>query len=117
MFQRRSSARGSIEAHLIHIAGSPAAAHNPTSGLQSGARLGSVATEAAEQRDAADEGRSEPCGSILIGPVIVSEGEVVRPSQLIASVGWTSRMGAMGATRVGERGRFPGPLRRRPAFS
>jgi hypothetical protein len=40
----------------------------------------------AEQRDAADEGRLEPCGSIVVGTVIVNEGRVVRPSQLIASV-------------------------------
>jgi hypothetical protein len=39
-----------------------------------------------EQRDAADEGRLEPCGSIVVGTVIVNEGKVVRPSQLIASV-------------------------------
>jgi hypothetical protein len=45
-----------------------------------------VATEAAEQRDAADEGRLEAYGSTRIGTVIVDEGEVVRPSQLIASV-------------------------------
>jgi hypothetical protein len=41
---------------------------------------------AAEQRDAADEGRLEPSGNILVGPVIVNQGKVVRPSQLIASV-------------------------------
>ncbi len=41
---------------------------------------------AVEQRDAADEGRLEPYGSISVGRVIVSQGEVVRPSQLIASV-------------------------------
>ena len=41
----------------------------------------------AEQRDAADEGRLEAYGSIIVGnEVIVNEGEVVRPSQLIASV-------------------------------
>jgi hypothetical protein len=40
-----------------------------------------------EQRDAADEGRLEPYGSIIVGnKVIVNQGEVVRPSQLIASV-------------------------------
>ncbi len=43
----------------------------------------------AEQRDAADEGRLEVCGSTIIGAVIVDRGEVVRPSQLIASVGLT----------------------------
>jgi hypothetical protein len=42
-----------------------------------------------EQRDAADEGRLEPSGGIIFGRVIVDEGEVVRPSQLIASVGRT----------------------------
>ncbi len=45
-----------------------------------------MATEAAEQRDAADEGRLEPGGSIIVGKVIVNQGKVVRPSQLIASV-------------------------------
>jgi hypothetical protein len=45
------------------------------------------AGDVAEQRDAADEGRLEPSGSIIIGnKVIVDQGEVVRPSQLIASV-------------------------------
>ncbi len=44
---------------------------------------------AAQQRDAADEGRLEASGSIMIGPVIVNQGKVVRPSQLIASVGPT----------------------------
>ncbi len=42
--------------------------------------------EAVEQRDAADEGRLEPCGSIIVGKIIVNQGKVVRPSQLIASV-------------------------------
>ena len=42
-----------------------------------------------EQRDAADEGRLEACGSFIVGSVIVREGKVVRPSQLIASVGLT----------------------------
>jgi hypothetical protein len=41
---------------------------------------------AVQQRDAADEGRLEASESIVAGPVIVNEGEVVRPSQLIASV-------------------------------
>ncbi len=44
---------------------------------------------AVQQRDAADEGRLEPYGSIVVGTVIVDEGMVVRPSQLIASVGLT----------------------------
>jgi hypothetical protein len=48
---------------------------------------------AAEQRDAADEGRLEASESILLGTVIVNEGEVVRPSQLIASVMRTRRRG------------------------
>jgi hypothetical protein len=41
---------------------------------------------AVQQRDAADEGRLEAYGSIVVGTVIVNQGEVVRPSQLIASV-------------------------------
>ncbi len=45
--------------------------------------------EAIQQRDAADEGRLEASGGIMIGQVIVNEGKVVRPSQLIASVGRT----------------------------
>ncbi len=47
-------------------------------------RVGS--DDAVEQRDAADEGRLEARGSIMIGQLIVGQGEVVRPSQLIASV-------------------------------
>jgi hypothetical protein len=43
-------------------------------------------SEAAQQRDAADEGRLEAYESMMVGTVIVDEGEVVRPSQLIASV-------------------------------
>ncbi len=40
---------------------------------------------AVEQRDAADEGRLEACGSIVVGnEVIMDQGRVVRPSQLIA---------------------------------
>jgi hypothetical protein len=34
----------------------------------------------------ADEGRLEPYGNTLVGLVIVNQGKVVRPSQLIASV-------------------------------
>ena len=34
---------------------------------------------------AAHEGRLEPSGSAMVGPVIVGAGKVVRPSQLIAS--------------------------------
>jgi hypothetical protein len=41
---------------------------------------------AAEQRDAADEGRLGTSGRAMVGTVIVNQGEVVRPSQLIASV-------------------------------
>ncbi len=46
--------------------------------------------EAAEQRDAADEGRLGASGSFVVGAVTVDQGEVVRPSQLIASVGRTN---------------------------
>ncbi len=46
---------------------------------------------ATQQRDAADEGRLELSGNIIIGTVIVNQGEVVRPSQLIASVRQTLR--------------------------
>ncbi len=47
--------------------------------------------EAVEQADAADEGRLEASGSIMVGAfrgsaAIVNEGKVVRPSQLIRSV-------------------------------
>jgi hypothetical protein len=45
--------------------------------------------EAAQQRDAADEGRMDAYGNVLAGKVILYQGEVVRPSQLIASVGQT----------------------------
>jgi len=41
---------------------------------------------AAQQRDAADEGRLEASGTIIVARVIVNQGKVVRPSQLIASV-------------------------------
>jgi hypothetical protein len=44
---------------------------------------------AIQQRDAADEGRLDTRGSIIVGKVIVNQGTVVRPSQLIASVGRT----------------------------
>jgi hypothetical protein len=45
---------------------------------------------AAQQRDAADEGRLDACGSIVVGnEVIVNHGKAVRPSQLIAGVGRT----------------------------
>ncbi len=42
--------------------------------------------EVVEQRDAADEGRLEASESTVVGAVIVNQGKVVRPSQLIASV-------------------------------
>ena len=42
--------------------------------------------EAVEQADAADEGRLEASGSIMVGPVTADEGKVVRPSQLIRRV-------------------------------
>jgi hypothetical protein len=48
--------------------------------------------EAVEQADAADEGRLEASGGIMVGPVTANQGKVVRPSQLIRSVrrfpGW-----------------------------
>ena len=53
---------------------------------------------AAERRDAADEGRLEASGSTMVCSVIVSEGKVVRPSQLIASVRPT-KQGAGGGAR------------------
>jgi hypothetical protein len=46
---------------------------------------------AAQQRDAADEGRLEASGSAIVGQVIVNQGKAVRPSQLIASVRRTER--------------------------
>jgi hypothetical protein len=48
-----------------------------------------VGDRAAEQRNAADEKRLEASGSMVLGTVIVNQGKVVRPSQLIASVGRT----------------------------
>ncbi len=54
---------------------------------------------AAEQRDAADEGRLEACGSSIIGTLIVDQGKVVRPSQLIASV-LRTRGGIAGRDRI-----------------
>ena len=43
-------------------------------------RAGSWERVAAEQRDAAAEGRLEASGSAIIGALIVNEGKVVRPS-------------------------------------
>jgi hypothetical protein len=45
--------------------------------------------EAVEQADAADEGRLEASRSIMVGRVTANQGKVVRPSQLIRSVGRT----------------------------
>jgi len=42
--------------------------------------------EAVEQADAADEGRLEASGSIMVGTVTADQGKVVRPSQLIRRV-------------------------------
>lgn len=39
-----------------------------------------------QQADEADEGRLEAGCDIIVGPVIVNQGKVVRPSQLIRSV-------------------------------
>jgi hypothetical protein len=52
--------------------------------------MASQGSWAVQRRDAADEARLEPCGGAFIGSLIVNEGEVVRASQLIASVGPTS---------------------------
>jgi hypothetical protein len=63
-------------------------------------------SEAAEQRDAADEGRLDVGGSALVGELIVNRGAVVRPSQLIASVRQTIEEGRKRRTRrppAGER--------------
>jgi hypothetical protein len=60
------------------------------------ARAPRVGDRAAEQRDAADEGRLDACGTIIVGKVIVNHGKVVRPSQLIASVRPTRVDGAGG---------------------
>jgi hypothetical protein len=57
------------------------------------ARAPRVDDRAAEQRDAADEGRLEASGSTMVGTVIVNQGGVVRPSQLIASVRQTTEDG------------------------
>ena len=51
----------------------------------------SESERAVEQRDAADEGRLEAYGSAMVGTLIVNQRRVVRPSQLIASVGRTER--------------------------
>jgi hypothetical protein len=57
---------------------------------------GGCRKRAVEQADAADEGRLEAGGTIMVGQfrgsaVIVGEGKVVRPSQLIRSVRQTVR--------------------------
>jgi hypothetical protein len=59
--------------------------------------------EATQQRDAADEGRLEASGSIIVGENIVNEGRVVRPSQLIASVRRTRRITSIGRINSGVR--------------
>jgi hypothetical protein len=59
-----------------------------------------VDREAAQQADAADEGRLEPNGRIMVGKTIVNVGKVVRPSQLIRSVGPTG----IGRREAGRRG-------------
>lgn len=46
----------------------------------------SCASEAAQHRDAADEGRLDARGIILGGTVIVNQGRILPPWQLIASV-------------------------------
>ena len=62
------------------------------------------AVGAAEQRDAADEGRWDAYGGIIVGnEIIVNQGEVVRPSQLIASVR-QARAGGEHEQRPGARG-------------
>ena len=69
-----------------------------------------MATEAAEQADEADEGRSEASGSTMVGKTIVNVRKVVRPSQLIRSVGPTagpSHNGG-GQRRLREGGECPG---------
>jgi hypothetical protein len=55
------------------------------------------AQRAAEQADAADEGRLEASGSIMVGSVTADQGKVVRPSQLIRSVGRTVPRGGSNA--------------------
>jgi hypothetical protein len=56
-----------------------------------------VRGDAAQQADAADEGRLETSGSIVVGKNIVNQGKVVRLSQLIRGVRPTNR----GATLAG----------------
>jgi hypothetical protein len=63
------------------------------SGVRSGIVPGRLAperwgleAEAVEQADAADEGRLEASGGIMVGPVTANQGKVVRPSQLIRRV-------------------------------
>jgi hypothetical protein len=58
----------------------------PAHGVARHGRAARVGDRAVEQRDAADEARLEAGGRALIGALIVNEGEVVRASQLIASV-------------------------------
>jgi hypothetical protein len=58
----------------------------PAHGVARYGRAPRVGDRAVEQRDAADEGRVDARGTIIVGKVIVNQGKVVRPSQLIASV-------------------------------
>jgi hypothetical protein len=51
----------------------------------------------AEQRDAADEGRLDASGNVVVGTVVMNRGEFVRASQLIASVRWTCGRAPNGA--------------------
>jgi hypothetical protein len=54
-----------------------------------------------EQRDAADEGRLEACENTIVGnKAVVNQGEVVRPSQLIASVRQTIEEGSQADRRT-----------------
>jgi hypothetical protein len=48
---------------------------------------------AIQQRDAADEGRLDAYGSIIVGKFIVNGARSVRPSQLITSVRRTAANG------------------------
>ena len=64
---------------------------------------------AIQQRDAADEGRLEPYGSIIVGnEVIVNRARSVRPSQLIASVRQTIevRVERDATTEIGRRNQW-----------
>ena len=68
------------ESWRYHLGGNGPSSHTGSSGPQG-------AYGAIEQRDAADEGRLDARGSIIVGKDTVNQAKVVRPSQLIASVG------------------------------